>query len=289
MATSIKNTSEIIDGDGSSIAGGSTSIQIRDYSNFGDVVDLTNNSPSNLHTRMLGGADVVTLSNANVGGYSNKVNGNMGNDTFLVKAGTTTRDFVLGGRENDVINFAASTTGGDWQNGNQGDDVIIGAKNTAVRSILRGGSGNDAITIGAGSNHVAIGDSGKDSITVQGSANGRIVFRTDGDNAAQNSVEADEINGFSFLRDKIYIPGINAITDLTPETIGADTYLKASTFTNGTVGTRYIVKFVGNNNAFVQNAMDTGRVIIGADADSALAALNPITFLNDPNLGGLFD
>jgi Ca2+-binding RTX toxin-like protein len=287
MATTTKGTSNIIAGDGSVFAG-ITSQSIREYSNFGDVVDLTNNNPSNLHTRMLGGADVVTLSNANVGGFSNKVNGNLGNDTFLKTAGSTTRDFVLGGRENDVLNFAATSTGGDWQNGNQGDDVVIGATGATARSILRGGSGNDKITISAGSNHIAIGDSGKDTITIVGAANGRVVCRTDGDNAAQNKVDADEIVDFAGTLDKVYIPGINSITDLKRETVGADTWLKASAFTNGTSGTRYIVKFKDRTDAQVKGYMDTNRILIGVDADNALAALNPTTFLNDPNLGGLF-
>ena len=56
-----------------------------------------------------------------------------------------------------------------------------------MRSILRGGSGNDPITFGMRSNHVAIGESGKYSITVQVTANGRIGFRTDGDEAVQKA------------------------------------------------------------------------------------------------------
>ena len=288
MASTIVNTSEIVAGDGSSIAGDALSDKIRDYSNFGDVVDLTNNSPSNLHTRMMGGADIVTLSNANVGGFSNKVNGNLGNDVFLVKAGTTTRDFVLGGREDDTLDFSLSTTGGDWQNGNQGNDVIVGAKNTELRSILRGGSGDDTITIGTGSKHIAVGDSGQDSIIILGTSRGRVVCRTDGDNAAQNKADADSITNFVVTRDKAYIPGVNSIDDLTRETVGADTYLKASTFINGTIGTRYIVKFENQGDALVKSFMDNGRIIVGAAADSALAALNPTTFLNDSDLGGLF-
>ena len=84
MASSTQNTSIVVDGNGSIFAG-AVSEKIRDYSNVDDTVDFSNNSPTNYHTRMMGGNDVVTLSDINVGGFSNKVNGNLGDDKFESK------------------------------------------------------------------------------------------------------------------------------------------------------------------------------------------------------------
>ncbi len=67
ISSTIVNSSEIVAGEGSSIAGDALSDKIRDHSKFGDVVDLTSNIPGNLHSRMMGVADVVTLSDANIG------------------------------------------------------------------------------------------------------------------------------------------------------------------------------------------------------------------------------
>ena len=70
IASTIMNTSEIDAAEGSSLAGGALSDKIRDHSKFGDVVDLNSIIPGNLHSRMMGGADVVPLSDANIGGFS---------------------------------------------------------------------------------------------------------------------------------------------------------------------------------------------------------------------------
>ena len=70
IASTIVNVSEIVAGEGSSLAGGALLDKIRDHSKFGDVVDLNSIIPGNLHSRMMGGADVVPLSDANIGGFS---------------------------------------------------------------------------------------------------------------------------------------------------------------------------------------------------------------------------
>ena len=284
MASSTQNTSIVVDGNGS-IFTGAVSEKIRDYSNVDDTVDFSNNSPTNYHTRMMGGNDVVTLSDINVGGFSNKVNGNHGNDTIKSKIGSTTRDFILGGSEDDNINLKFSARGGDWQNGNNGNDTIIGASSRTM-SILRGGADDDSIQLANGSKHILVGDLGQDELLV-GGATGRIVCRTDNGAAVQNIGEADEIVGFD-ADDKVFIPGINSLDDLQIQQVGANTYLKADSFTNGTTGSRYIVQFHGNNALDVRGYINGGQVIIGDTADNAYAALNPENFLNSPDLGGMF-
>jgi hypothetical protein len=247
---------------------------------------------------MFGGNDIVTLSNVNLGGFSNRVNGNNGSDQFTALASSQTRDFVLGGPETDIINLTNSTAGADWQNGNKGDDQITGGNQGTVRSILRGGSGNDTITINAGSTHIAVGDFGKDTYILNGA--GRLVLRTDdgteeGDsnglvqrNAAQNASEADIVTNFTAF-DKAYVPGVADSGQLIREQVGGDTYLKAQSFTNGTTGMRYIAKFNGITAAALLNFINNGQIITGDAADRALRALTPDNFLNDANLGGVFD
>ena len=284
MASTTQNTSILVDGNGSVFAG-SVSENIRDYSNVDDTIDLSNNSPSNCHTRMMGGNDVVTLSDINVGGFSNKVNGNLGSDVFESKVGSTTRDFILGGSESDTIDLSNSVRGADWQNGNNGNDTIIGA-NSRTMSILRGGADDDSIKLVRGSKHILVGDLGRDELDV-GGATGRIVCRTDNGAAVQNIGEADEIFGFD-ADDKVFIPGIENLDDLQLEQVGRNTYLKADTFTNGTTGSRYIVEFHGNDALEVRGFINSGQVVIGDMADNAYAALTPENFLNSPDLGGMF-
>ena len=277
----------IVDGGGTTFAG-STSTSIRDYSNLADTVDLTNTSPSNYHTRMMGGDDRVTLSNVRTGGFSNKVNGNVGDDTFFSKAGSLCRDFILGGSENDRIDLSNSTAAGDWQNGNNGNDTIIGAVNNASFSILRGGSEDDNIIIKSGSSHIAVGDLGKDLINTQGKS--RIVCRTDNGAATQLIDQADEIIGFSPKKDKIYIPGVSNNTYLYASPVsGGTTYLQSRSFTNGTPSKSYIVGFRNTTVQQVEQYINGTSIITGDYADKCLASLTPSNYLNNPTLDGLFD
>ena len=57
-----KNQSIVIDGN-DAFFGGTKSTQIRDFSELSDTVTLSTVMPSNLHTRMHSGNDIVTLSN----------------------------------------------------------------------------------------------------------------------------------------------------------------------------------------------------------------------------------
>ena len=279
------NSSVIVNGGGVPFAG-SKSSSIRDYSDFADTVDLTNTSPSNYHTRMMGGNDVVTLSNINTGGFSNKVNGNLGADVITSKAGSVCRDFILGGSENDIINLSNSTKGADWQNGNNGDDQIIGATSTTM-SILRGGADNDIITLLNGHKHIVVGDLGTDVVNIGGTGAARIVCRTDNGAAVQNLVEADQIFQFDG-NDKIYIPGINSTADLIVGQGNGYSFIKANKYTNGTEGMRFICKIYDRTKAQVEGYIAGGQVIIGDMADKAYASLTPENYLNNPDLGGLF-
>ena len=111
IALTIVNTFGIVAGEGSSLAGGALSDKIRDHSKFDDVVDLTSNIPDNLHSRMMVGADVAPLSDANIGEFSSKVNGDHW-EWFFVKPGKTARDFVIGSCADDALDLSLSLTGG---------------------------------------------------------------------------------------------------------------------------------------------------------------------------------
>ena len=285
MPSSTQNTSIVIDGLNAFFAG-STSAQIREYSNFGDIVNLAVNAPSNLQTRMYGGNDIVTLSNlAAGGGFSNRVNGNVGADTFTSVAGSLTRDFVAGGTEGDTIDLSNSARGADFTNGQRGDDIITGATST-VMSVLRGGSENDDITVPVGAQHIVVGDLGQDVIRLNGV--GRVVLRTDNGNASLNPAVVDTITGFVGGFDKLYIPGVANLGDLTYTQSGTDVLLGATAFTNGTPAGSFIAKFDGKTVAGLAAELTPANTIIGAAAEAARAIINPTNFLNDQTLGGLF-
>ena len=53
---------------------------------------------------------------------------------------------------------------------------------------------------------------------------------------------------------------------------------KTSTYINGTVVKRYIIKFIVISDAFGEKTIDMVRFVIGADVESTLVALNPTSF-----------
>lgn len=285
MPSSTRNTSIVIDGNNAFFAG-STSAQIREYSNLGDTVDLAANSPSNLQTRMYAGDDIVTLSNVNLGGFSNRVNGNVGNDRLTSAAGSRTRDFIAGGTQNDRIDTSLKAEGGDFVNGQRGDDTIIGSP-SAELSVLRGGSENDTISLGGGT-HIVVGDLGTDTITLDGI--GRVVLRTDTGNTSLNPALVDTIINYLGTADKLYIPGVASLADLTYTVDGADILLGASAFTNGTPAGSFIARFDGKAGGTVAafTAEINTQTVVGAAAEAAREIINPTNFLNDQTLGGLF-
>ncbi len=258
-----------------------------EFSDFADTVQLSGFSTiQGQRTRMLGGADNVTLSNVIKGGWDNRINGNLGGDIFSAVAGSQTRDFVLGGAENDVINVGNATGGADWLNGNLGDDVISSGGTSVGSNILRGGGGNDSL-VGGSSNDILVGDFGKDSLT-SGLGQNIFMMRTDDgvingvaqQNATQNASDCDVIQDFSSTFDRIAISGIASLSDLTIQQVGADVLISASTFTNGTTGTRFIARVVNLTVANLNAATVAGNgIIIGARADNFLANLTPDNFL----------
>lgn len=261
---------------------------VREFSDLADEVNLLAFPPSGPPFRMMGGDDVVILSNQVVGGWSNQVNGNLGRDRFTAQVGSLTRDLVRGGADHDTLDLSNSRGGGDWLNGNLGDDTITGG--FGALSVLRGGAGQDVINVLAGSTHIVCGDTGQDTITLQGS--GRLILRSDDvgsggaleRNAPLVAAEADRITGFGH-KDRAYLPGVSRASDLMVEAAGADSLLRCSSFTNGTGGSRYLARFVGVSASELRQHISLGMLVTGESANRALAALTPDTFLADPGLG----
>ena len=269
--------------------------QVAEFSNFDDNINLSSFSTIlGVKTRMLGGADNVVLSNVIKGGWDNQINGNLGGDTFTAIAGSQTRDYVLGGAEADSISEVGATGGADWLNGNLGNDTIrAGGTAPGQANILRGGAGDDVI-IGGNSDDILVGDFGKDSLT---SGLGKNVFmmRTDDgtvpnlpgiqQNATSNASDCDVIQDYAAGLDRIAIAGIASITDVIYTQVGANVQLSASSFTNGTTGTRFIAQVQNVTIATLQANTAAGNgIIIGSRADNFLASLTPANFLTNSTL-----
>ncbi|MDM7936941.1 MAG: hypothetical protein QUV06_05735 [Cyanobium sp. CZS 48M] len=263
---------------------------VAEFSDFDDNISLSSFSTIlGVKTRMLAGADKVVLSNVIKGGWDNQINGNLGGDLFTAVAGSQTRDLVLGGADSDTLSEVGATGGADWLNGNLGNDIIRSGGATAGQSnILRGGAGDDQL-IGGSSDDILVGDFGKDSLT---SSTGKNVFmmRTDDgtvlnlpgiqQNATSNASDCDVIEDYAGGFDRIAIAGIASFSDLTLTQVGADVLISASSFTNGTTGTRFIARVVTDTVANLQANTAAGLgIIIGARADNFLADLTPDNFL----------
>jgi Ca2+-binding RTX toxin-like protein len=265
---------------------------VAEFSDFDDTVALAAFSTIlGQKTRMMAGADKVTLSNVIKGGYDNQVNGNLGGDIFNAVAGSQTRDFVLGGADSDTLDLGGATGGADWLNGNLGNDIIKAGNTSVGANILRGGSGDDVIT-GSSSNDVLVGDFGKDSLT---SSLGQNIFmmRTDDGlvdgvtqrNATQNATDCDVIQDYAGGFDRIAIAGVASFSDLVLTQAGGDVLISCSTFTNGTTGTRFIARVISETVANLQaNTVDGKGIIVGDRADAFLAALTPDNFLANADI-----
>ncbi len=238
---------------------------------------------------MLGGADRVLLSNVVRGGWDNLINGNLGGDTFRAAAGSQTRDLVLGGADSDFISEDGALDGADWLNGNLGDDIIVSGGAASGRfNILRGGGGDDQL-LGGSSNDILVGDFGTDFLA-SGVGSDVFMMRTDDgalpnlpgiqQNATSNASDCDVIQDYSGAYDRIAIAGIASFTDLALTQVGPDVLISASTFTNGTTGTRYIARVLSCTvaNLEADTAIGLG-IVIGARADNFLAGLTTANFL----------
>ena len=124
--------------------------QSTDVNDFVELTDddnyLTDQRSPNL--RMMGGNDYIEVT----GGMVNFVNGNLGNDTIVLKGGLGK---YLGGKGNDIFEVYNAEEG-TFVNGNLGEDIITGF---ARGVIYRGGNDNDIISCQQGE---AWGDQGAD-------------------------------------------------------------------------------------------------------------------------------
>ncbi|MDB4678046.1 hypothetical protein OAE71_02675 [Synechococcus sp. AH-551-A21] len=93
---------------------------------------------SNIKLRMLGGNDLLEVT-----GGSNYANGNMGEDTIILRGGFGE---YLGGKDSDTIEVFAAEEGTSV-NGNLGTDFITG---TVAGVIYRGGKDNDLLAVSQG-------------------------------------------------------------------------------------------------------------------------------------------
>ena len=103
---------------------------------------------SDIKLRMLGGNDFLE-----VAGGSNYVNGNMGEDTIVLRGGFGE---YLGGKDSDTIEVFGSEEGTSV-NGNLGEDYLTG---TVAGVTYRGGKDNDLFSISQGD---VWGDKGADT------------------------------------------------------------------------------------------------------------------------------
>ena len=147
------NSSVTINGSQSSISlENSTSTVIGDNNSF-DGTELSDAADSllgqsNIKIRMLGGNDFLE-----VAGGSNYVNGNMGEDTIVLRGGFGE---YLGGKDSDTIEVFAAEEGTSV-NGNLGEAYITG---TVAGVIYRGGKENDLLAVSQGN---VWGDKGADT------------------------------------------------------------------------------------------------------------------------------
>ena len=88
---------------------------------------------------MLGGNDYLEV----IGGKDNFANGNMGDDTFVLRGG---KGDYLGGKDDDLIQVY-NVVSGSSVNGNRGQDYITGFVSDVS---YRGGKGNDILAVSQG-------------------------------------------------------------------------------------------------------------------------------------------
>ena len=211
-----------------------------------------------------GGDDTYVGTDFDSPGWDNIVNGNRGVDD--IRGHFNSRDFLRGGKEDDVINGMAG--GDDFVLGDAGDDLVLCSLNG--RGILRGGKGNDTLT-GGNNVDLLIGDYGKDRLT--GLA-GRdyFVFRTDKEDGVFNNLttnrdEVDTVTDFKIADDYIVLPGVDSHNEIQLEKVlgtANDYYVKIlqSDFSSLYAGR------VNSDGALVANL----DFIVGSDANKVYAA-----------------
>lgn len=173
------------------------------FTNFteaGEAIALTGQTPTSNGFRGLGGDDTITGSSGD-----DVVLGDAGNDILLGEAG---RDYLRGMDDNDSLDGGA---GDDFINGNRGNDTVNGGTGN---DFVRGGQDNDLL-LGGDGNDVLCGDLGTDTLT--GGA-GADAFLLRVDDAA-----GDVITDFSVADgDRIALVGSVATSDAVLTTVGGD-------------------------------------------------------------------
>ena len=94
---------------------------------------------SDFKIRMMGGNDYLEV----VGGTDNFANGNLGEDTIILRGG---KGEYLGGKDSDTIEVFAADAGSSV-NGNLGDDYVTGF---VIGVSYRGGKNNDVMAVSQG-------------------------------------------------------------------------------------------------------------------------------------------
>jgi Ca2+-binding RTX toxin-like protein len=118
-----------------------------------EVIQLTDSDEllkeqSDIRLRMMGGNDYLEVTGGN-----NYANGNMGEDTIILRGGFGQ---YLGGKDSDTIKVFGSEEGTSV-NGNLGEDYVTG---TVAGVTYRGGKGNDLLAVSQGD---VWGDKGADT------------------------------------------------------------------------------------------------------------------------------
>ena len=124
------------------------SIQTEDgFTQLTDTDDVLTGQ-ANIKLRMMGGSDYLEVTGGN-----NYANGNMGEDTIILRGGSGE---YLGGKGSDTFKVFDSKEGTSV-NGNRGEDIITGSVSGVI---YRGGKDNDVLSVSQGE---VWGDKGADT------------------------------------------------------------------------------------------------------------------------------
>ena len=163
---------------------------------------------SNIKLRMLGGNDFLEVT-----GGSNYANGNMGEDTIILRGGFGE---YLGGKDSDTIEVFGAEAGTSV-NGNLGEDYITG---TVAGVIYRGGKDNDLLEI---SQRDVWGDKGADTfLALAGDGFAVVQYYTIGEDMVDIEMDGSWSNvgdGLMFTDDSgdqlMLLLGINDVEQVT--------------------------------------------------------------------------
>ncbi|MCT7987724.1 calcium-binding protein [Laspinema olomoucense] len=196
--------------------------QVLVFGNTGaDYLETTGFSRSTLYggqdnDTVVSGYSEVTGSTAIVGGGTNLLYGDKGNDSMLSRGA---RDTLIGGNieDNDTIagnNLDLLSVGGasSMGFGNQGNDSLVGGADLVTlyggqdndsivasksNSYLAGDKGNDTLILDGGTNNTLIGGEGNDSLYARNGGGGNLLIAVAGDNVLVAGSKDDTLMGGS--------------------------------------------------------------------------------------------